>query len=263
MSQTTRHQFCSVERDGPLTIVTLERPEVMNALHSEADFELAAVWDAFAADDRQVAAIVTGAGERAFCAGNDLKLQAARGSRERPASGFGGLTTRFDLFKPVIAAVNGVAMGGGFELALSCDIIIAAENASFALPEPKVGLAALLGGAQFLPRAIGLPRAMGVLLTGRTVPAAEALQLGIVTALAPQGQALAHARAWAQQVLACSPLALQATKQMARFSAHDEAFVQTVRGARQLPAVARARAGADWTEGPRAFAEKRKPNWSV
>ena len=142
-----------VERDGPITTVTLNRPEVMNALHSPAHFELGEVFDAFAADPEQWVAIVTGAGERAFSAGNDLKHQAGGGKMGSPPSGFAGLTTRFDLTKPLIAAVNGVAMGGGFEIALACDIIIASENAVFALPEPRVGLAALAGGLHRLPRA--------------------------------------------------------------------------------------------------------------
>src|ERR1700742_4869392 len=135
------YEFCKVEREGRLTIVTLNRPEVMNALHPPAHFELAGIFDAFAADPEQWVAIVTGAGERAFSAGNDLKHQAGGGRMGNPASGFAGLTPRSDLTKPVIAAVNGVAMGGGFEIALACDIIVASEAAVFALPEPRVGLA--------------------------------------------------------------------------------------------------------------------------
>src|SRR6201989_1373186 len=167
------YEFCKVEREGRLTIVILSRPEVMNALHAAAHVELGAVFDDFANDPEQWVAIVTGAGDRAFSAGNDLKVTAAGGGRGRrlPAisSGFAGLATRFDLPKPVIAAVNGIAMGGGFEIALACDIIIAAERAVFALPEPRVGLAALAGGLHRLPREIGTKRAMGMILTGRRV----------------------------------------------------------------------------------------------
>ena len=136
------YRFCTVVDEGRVRIVTLNRPEVMNALHSEAHWELDGVWNEFAARDDLWVGIITGAGERAFSAGNDLKVQAAGRRRPRPATGFAGLTHRFDLDKPLIAAVNGVAMGGGFEIALACDIIIAAENAVFALPEPRVGLIA-------------------------------------------------------------------------------------------------------------------------
>ena len=133
-----------------------------------------------------------------------------------PASGFGGLTSRWDLDKPVIAAVNGVAMGGGFEIALACDIIIASENARMALPEPKVGLAALAAGVHRLPRQIGLKRAMGMMLTGRHVQAQEGYELGFVTAVAQEGEALSEARRWAEMILECSPMSIRATKQAAK-----------------------------------------------
>ena len=166
-------EFCTVEREGPVTLVTINRPEVMNALHPPANDELAGVFDEFAADPDQWIAIITGAGDKAFSAGNDLKLP-GRGRQDVAAvGGFGGLTARYDLDKPVIAAVNGVAMGGGFEIALACDIIVAAENAVFALPEPRVGLAALAGGLHRLPRVIGTKRAIGMILTGRRVAPEE------------------------------------------------------------------------------------------
>ncbi len=208
-------EFCTVQREGHLTIVTLNRPDVMNALHYPAHVELDQVWNEFDADPEQWVAIVTGAGPRAFSAGNDLKYQAGGGKRGFVKSGFAGITARNDLWKPVIAAVNGVAMGGGFEIALACDIIIAAENAKFALPEPRVGLAALAGGVHRLPRTIGLKRAMGMMLTGRHVSAKEGYELGFVTALAPEGGALDEAKKWAAQMLECSPMSLRATKQAA------------------------------------------------
>ena len=170
-------EFCRVERDGHLLQVTISRPEVMNAIHPPASFELSRVFDSFESDPDLWVAIVTGAGDKAFCAGNDLKYQAAGNKLEWPASGFGGLTSRFDGRKPVIAAVNGLAMGGGFEIVLACDIAVASEHAVFALPEPRVGLAALAGGLHRLPRQIGHKQAMGMLLTGRRVDAAEALRL--------------------------------------------------------------------------------------
>jgi enoyl-CoA hydratase/carnithine racemase len=254
-------EFCKVEREGHLTIVTMNRPEVMNALHYPAHLELEIVWDDFAADPEQWVAVLTGAGERAFSAGNDLKYQAAGGKRGFVRSGFAGITSRFDLDKPVIAAVNGVAMGGGFETALACDIIVAAENARFALPEPRVGLAALAGGVHRLPRTIGLKRAMGMMLTGRHVPAKEGYELGFVTAVVPEGQALAEAKKWAAQVLECSPMSIRATKQAAMrgLAIPDLAAAYKV----EYDAVAQMRASEDFIEGPKAFAEKRKPNWKA
>jgi enoyl-CoA hydratase/carnithine racemase len=187
-------EYSKVERDGRLLIVTINRPEVYNALHPMANQELSDVFDGFAADPELWVAIITGAGDKAFSAGNDLKyhakLQKETGKRPvGPPMGFGGLTSRFDLDKPVIAAVNGVAMGGGFEIALACDLIIASDKATFALPEPRVGLAAGAGGMQRLPRMVPLKQAMGMMLTGRHVSAQEGLQLGFVTAVVPPGLA--------------------------------------------------------------------------
>ena len=156
MKAAVSYKFVKVERDGHLTLVTLDRPDVLNALHPPAHQELAEVFDFFAADPDQWVAIVTGSGQRAFCAGNDLHFRAAYGRQPLPASGFAGLTSRFDLDKPLIAAVNGLALGGGFELALACDLVIADRRAEFGLPEVSVGLAALAGGLHRLPRQIGL-----------------------------------------------------------------------------------------------------------
>ena len=167
-------ESCYAERDGHIYTVTINRPERMNALHPPGNAEMAELFDEFQNDPDLWVAIVTGAGDRAFCAGNDLRYQAEGGDMSgSPATGFGGLTSRWDLDKPVIAAVNGVAMGGGFEIALACDLIIASENARMALPEPKVGLAALAAGVHRLPRQIGIKRAMGMMLTGRNVHAQE------------------------------------------------------------------------------------------
>ncbi len=145
--------FCAVEQHGPVTLITINRPEVRNALHRPASLELEQVFDRFQADPDAWVAIVTGAGDKAFCAGNDLKYQAGGNDTTWPASGFAGLTGRVALDKPVIAAVNGLALGGGFEIALACDLIVAAAHAEFALPEPHVGLAATAGGLLRLPQA--------------------------------------------------------------------------------------------------------------
>jgi crotonobetainyl-CoA hydratase len=232
----------------------------MNALHPLASDELAAVFDDFEADPGQWMAILTGAGDRAFCAGNDLKYQAEGGdSGALPASGFAGLLERYELFKPVIAAVNGVAAGGGFEICLACDLVIASENAKFALPEPRVGMAALAGGLSRLPRQIGLKPAMGIALTGRSVPADEALALGLVNEVVPVGQALEGARRWAQQMLECAPLSVRATKQVA-MQGLAYADVRSAIEA-QYSEVERMVKSGDFVEGPKAFAEKRSPKW--
>src|ERR1700760_1711898 len=207
------YEFVKVERDGPVTTVILNRPEVMNALHSPAHFELDEVFNNFAADSEQWVAIVTGAGDRAFSAGNNLKHQATGGRMGAPPSGFAGLTSRYDLTKPVIAAVNGVAMGGGFEIALACDIIVASETAGFPLPGPRVGLAALAGGLHRLPRAIGTKRAMGMILTGRRVSAREGLELGFVNEVTTKEELLPAAKRWAGLIGECSPMSIRASKE--------------------------------------------------
>ena len=231
---------------------------MLNALHSEAHWEFDRVWNEFAARPDLWVGIITGAGERAFSAGNDLKVQAAGRRGPRPATGFAGLTSRFDLDKPLIAAVNGVAMGGGFETALACDIIIAAENAVFALPEPLVGLIAG-SGVHRLPRLIPQKAALGIILTGRRVPAAEGKSLGFVNEVVPAGEALAAARRWAALILECSPMAIRASKQVACRSL-DAPTLEAAMTA-TYPAQAANLASQDYVEGPRAFAERRKPNW--
>jgi crotonobetainyl-CoA hydratase len=252
-------EFCRVEREGRVLVVTMSRPEVLNALHPPANFELEKVFDAFAADPELWVAILTGAGDRAFSAGNDLKFQAASGGRlEVPPRGFAGLTSRFDLVKPVIAAVNGVAMGGGFEIALACDLVVAAESAVFALPEPRVGLAALAGGVHRLPRQIGMKRAMGMLLTGRRVSAREGQELGFVNEVVPDAELPAAARRWAAAILECAPLSVRATKQAA-LAGEGRPLAEAMA---THPDGMRAMAGSeDFREGPRAFAEKRAPLW--
>jgi enoyl-CoA hydratase/carnithine racemase len=253
-------EFCRAERDGHVLTVTIDRPEVMNAIHPPASFELAAVFDEFAAADDLWVAIVTGAGDRAFCAGNDLKYQAAGGRLEWPPSGFGGITLRFDLWKPVIAAVNGVAMGGGFEIVLACDLAVASERAVFALPEPRVGLAALAGGMHRLPRQIAFKPAMGMLLTGRRVEAREALALGIVNEVVPPAELIGAARRWADAILECSPVSVRTTKEVALRGLGHASLEAAIRA--RYEATARLGRSEDFREGPLAFAEKRPPRWT-
>jgi len=253
-------EFCTLERDGRLFIVTMKRPEVMNALHTAANNELADAFDEFASDPELWVAIITGAGDRAFSAGNDLKATASGGG-DLAASpmGFGGLTGRYDLWKPVIAAVNGVAMGGGFEIALAADLIIASRTATFALPEPRVGLAALAGGMQRLPRQIGLKHAMGMLLTGRRVSADEGRELGFVNEVVEPDELMHAARRWAEMILECAPLSVRASKQVAMQSLDVPSLQEAC--SKHYPAVGELLRSEDFREGPRAFAEKRPPVW--
>lgn len=253
-------EFCTTERDGHVLIVTLNRPERMNAIHPPLGFELDRVFSEFRDDPDLWVAILTGAGDKAFSAGNDLKYQAEGNVMSWPSTGFGGLTQRFDIEKPLIAACNGLAMGGGFEMALACDIIIAAESARFALPEPKVGLAALGGGLHRLPRMVGMKQAMGMILTGRQVSAREGQAMGFVTEVVADGQALPAARQWAQQIIDCSPVSIRTSIDVVRRSM-THADLQAAMTAR-YDSVARLRASEDAREGPKAFAEKRKPNWT-
>ena len=255
------HEFCKVEREGALTLITLNRPEVMNAIHAPASEELSAVFDDFQNDPEQWVAIVTGAGDRAFSAGNDLKYQASGGKMSWPKSGFAGLTNRFDLEKPLIAAVNGIAMGGGFEIALACDIIIASEGAIFALPEPRVGLAALAGGLHRLPREIGTKQALGMILTGRRVSAAEGKSLGFVNEVVAPAQLMATAKAWAKQILELSPMSVRASKQAVIRGLAERSVQAAVENQRNYPAIAAMFRSEDFIEGPQAFAQKRPPQW--
>ena len=252
-------EFCKTEIDGHVLTVTINRPDVMNSLHPMANHELGEVFDEFAADPELWVAIVTGAGDRAFSAGNDLKYQAAGGKRTPFPRGFGGLTSRFDLTKPVIAAVNGVAMGGGFEIALACDLIIASEKALFALPEPRVGLAALAGGLHRLPRQIGTKAAMGMILTGRRVDPHEGQRLGFVNEVCAPQDLMERARAWADQILEGAPLSVRASKEVA-YAGLGHADLETAMGS-SYQGVSAMVGSEDFIEGPRAFSEKRRPDW--
>jgi enoyl-CoA hydratase/carnithine racemase len=255
------YQYCTAERDGRLLIVTVNRPERMNAVHPPANEELARVFDDFAADPELWVAILTGAGDRAFSAGNDLRWQAEGNKLTVPATGFAGLTSRWDLHKPVIAAVNGVAMGGGFEIALACDLIIAADSAIFALPEPKVGLAALAGGLLRLPRQIDLKRAMGMILTGRRVSASEGLDLGFLNEVVPAAELMAVARRWAIEIMTVSPMSLRASKEIVHRGLTEPSIEQAYAAQNSYPATVALYRSADFREGPLAFAQKRAPQW--
>jgi acetyl-CoA C-acetyltransferase len=258
MSRTFEHIL--VQRVGHVLEVTINRPEKMNALHGPAHFELHEVWDTFQADQDLWVAIVTGAGERAFSAGNDLKATAQGADTSTPRSGFAGICSRFDRTKPVIAAVNGVAMGGGLEIVLACDLAVADETAKFALPEVRVGLFAAAGGVQRLSRQIGRKAAMELILTGRHLEASEAHTLGIVNSVSPKGQSLAGARALAAAIMRNSPSAIQASKEALNELDEIDELPRAMQG--NTPIFDRMMRKRDFMEGVTAFAEKREPRWT-
>lgn len=248
-----------ITQKAQITTLTLNRPDAMNALLPDMHDALHAALDAFAADKSQRICVITGAGERAFCAGSDLK--AVKHQKAYPPSGYAGLIERFDLDKPIIAAVNGLALGGGFEVALAADIIIAADTAKFGLPEPKVGAVALGGGLHRLPRQIGMKKAMGMILTGRFIDASEALALGLVNEVVATDDLMRCVDDWCAAILANSPAAIRASKQSVMRGLDEPSLAAAMRNQNDYPAFADWRESADAREGPTAFAEKRKPNW--
>lgn len=253
-------QFCRVVRDGHLLTITIDRPEVMNALHPPAHAELARAFDLYGADPELRVAIITGTGTRAFCAGTDLKVRAATGRDDHPPTGFAGLTGRFDLFKPVLAVVNGLALGGGVEIVAACDLAIAADHAELGLPEPRVGLAALGGGVLHrLARQMPMKQAMWLALTGRRITAGEAQDLGLINQVVPARDLERTVRAVVDDLLTGAPLALEATKQVMLQGLAEPDLAKAI-GAR-YPAAERMLASEDAREGQRAFVEKRPPRW--
>ena len=252
-------EFITVERAARVTTITLNRPRVMNAINPAMHVELQTAFDDFAADPEQFICVVTGAGERAFCAGSDLKALDRHGGY--PKNGYAGLIERFDLNKPVIAAVNGLALGGGFEIALACDLIIASENAGFGLPEPLVGAVALGGGLHRLSRQIGLKPAMGLILASRRVSAHEGFRLGFVNEVVPADQLDAAVRRWCADILRGSPMSVRASKETVMRGLGEIDVEHAMRNQPTYPAYAAWRISGDAREGPAAFAEKRPPVW--
>lgn len=253
-------QHIVVETAGNVTTVRLNRPDQLNAINPDMHDELEAAFDAFAADPDQFICVVTGIG-RGFCAGSDLKAASRGEYRPYPAHGYAGLIERFDCNKPFIAAVNGVAMGGGFEVALACDIIVAAESARFGLPEPLVGAVALGGGVHRLARQIGLKQAMGMILSARPVSAADGARLGFVTEVVADAELAAATARWCEAILKCSPMSIRASKEAVHRGLEETGVAAAMRAQADYPAFAAWRASADAKEGPLAFAEKRSPVW--
>jgi dehydration protein DpgD len=254
------------KREG-VAYITLNRPHVLNAMDLRMHEELAIIWNDFETDDNIRVGVVTGAGHKAFSVGQDLKelaqhqlagtaKNASFGSKGKP--GWPRLTERFDRVKPLIAKVRGYTLGGGFELALACDIIIAAQDTCFALPEAKLGLIPGAGGVFRLTRQIPFRIALGYLMTGRMITAARAFELGLVNEVVPSAELDLCVEGWVQDILRCAPLSVKAIKEAASKSACvsiEEAFAMnyTWEEARKV--------SLDAQEGPQAFIEKRLPLW--
>lgn len=243
--------------------VTIDRPERRNAVDAATADLLEEAWQEIEANPDVRVVVLTGSGDKAFCAGADLKAGGDEKTgleywaHARPA-GFGGLSLRKSLQVPVIARVNGFAVGGGFEMVLGCDIVIAAEHARFGLPEARVGRMPLDGGMILLPRLIPEKLAMGMLMTGNLIAAAEAERYGLVNAVVPAASLDATVDAWVEQILECAPLSVKAIKECVKETL-DLPVSEAL--AMKLPALVAALESADSEEGPRAFQEKRKPEW--
>ena len=256
------YQHISVAKTDRVTTITLNRPQVMNAINPQMHEELQSAFDEFATDPDQFVGVVTGMGERAFCAGSDLKAIAAGGKHVGyPKNGYAGLIERFDLPKPLIAAVNGICLGGGFEIALACDIIIAADNASFGLPEPRVGAVALGGGIHRLARQIGLKRAMGYVFTTARISPEEGLNLGLVNEVVPAAELTSATQRWCEEILKGAPMAIRASKEAIMRGLDEPSLADALRNQEDYPSFYAWRRAEDTKEGPRAFAEKRPPEW--
>jgi crotonobetainyl-CoA hydratase len=254
-------EFFRTEAFEGIFRVTIDRPAKLNSITPDMHMALHEAFDAFAADEASQVCVVTGAGPRAFCAGSDLAGFTMDGSNPYPPTGYAGLAERHDLTKPVIAAVNGVCLGGGFELALACDIIVASEGAVFGLPEPKVGLIAIGGGIHRLVRQVGLKQAMEPLLTGRNITAAQGLAMGFVSELVPADCLDERVAALCGAIIANAPLAVRLTKELAMWGLDQPSLADALSAQADHPAFARWRVSEDASEGPKAFAEKRKPEW--
>ena len=252
------YQFIDVVCTNDVMEVSIQRPEVLNALNIQAHAELADAFDKFSNDSALNIAVIRGSGERAFCVGSDLKERAEVGSEMMPASGFAGLTERFDLDKPVIALVNGDAIGGGLEIILACDLAIAVNTARLGLPEPKVGLAAS-GGLHRLARQLPLKRAMEISLLGKLFDAATASDIGLINEVVPRKSLEKTKERYLSGLRECSTLSLRATKQMMLHGLAQGSLENAFRA--NYPSFQRTLASEDAKEGVQAFAEKRKPVW--
>lgn len=260
MEPAMSHETILTETRGAVTLVTLNRPEALNALNSQVLRELVEVFRAYDADPGQRCLVLTGSGEKAFAAGADIKEMAEKPAADFYAEDFfsgwqsGVVATR----KPWIAAVNGFALGGGCELAMMADFIIAADTAQFGQPEIQLGVGPGMGGSQRLTRAIGKAKAMEMCLTGRRMGAEEAERAGLVARVVPAAELLDAALETAEKIAGMPPLAAIAVKEMVN-AAQELPLGEGIRFERRLFQVLAAT--EDKAEGMRAFVEKRPGQW--
>ena len=248
------------ERRGRVEIVTINRQEARNAINFETSAALADAFDDIEADDDVWAAVLTGAGDKAFCAGMDLKAFAGGGGGNPMgvSGGFGGITTR-DFPKALIAAVNGHALAGGFEIMLACDMVVAADHATFGIPEVKRGLVAGAGGIIRIAKRVSLAQALELGMTGDAVDAEAASALGLVNRVVPGPEVLDTAIALAERICDAAPLAVRATKRVIKASLEvPESEAWKIQG----EAASEVFRSPDALEGATAFAEKRTPQWT-
>ena len=252
----------NLEKSGSVAHITIERPERMNAIDSSATQQLQRIWSELESDTSVRVIVLTGVGEKAFSAGADMKDDQSKSglahwAEDRPG-GFGGISFRKTLNTPVIARVNGAALGGGFGMVMGCDIVVAAEHATFSLPEPRVGRLPLDGCMNLLPRLVPRKVAMGMLLTGRKITAIEAESYGLVNEVVPMQQLDEAVERWIEMILKCSPVAVRAIKESVMKTEH-----LTVEDAQalRLPLTIQALNSNDAIEGVKAFREKRSPKW--
>lgn len=253
------------ERTGHVLLITINRPQARNALDLDVATRLADAFDAADSDPEIRCVVLTGAGDQAFSAGADLKAL-ARGERPIPKGrehyGLGGFV-QSPMSTPVIAAVNGAALGGGTELALAADLVVAAEHATFGVPEVKRGLLAAAGGVFRLPEQLPRKVAMRLVLTGEPMSADEALRWGLVNEVVPAADVVPTAMKLAESVAANAPLAVQASKRLALGIVDGDRPAEAEQWQRNAEEMARLLASNDAAEGMRAFAEKRLPQWTA